>query len=60
VVDFFRVYYGPTNRAFAALDASGRDALDQDLKQLWAANNLGPEGSTHVEAEFLEVVAIRS
>jgi len=59
VVEFFRVYYGPTNRAFAALDDAGQDALRHDLEQLWAGNNRAQDGSTYVEAEYLEVVAIR-
>jgi len=60
VVEFFRVYYGPTNRAFAALDITGQSALRHDLEQLWSGNNRAHDGSTHVEAEYLEVVAIRS
>ena len=59
VVEFFRVYYGPTNSAFAALDAAGQSALRGDLEQLWAGNNRATDGSTQVEAEYLEVVAIR-
>ncbi|HLL39921.1 MAG TPA: hypothetical protein VK357_09675 [Rubrobacteraceae bacterium] len=27
-------YYGPTNRAFGALDDAGQDALRRDLEQL--------------------------
>lgn len=60
VVEFFRVYYGPTNRAFAALDENGQNALRTDLEQLWTANNQAADGSTHVEAEYLEVEAIRN
>ena len=60
VVEFFRVYYGPTNRAFAALDAAGQGALRQDLEQLWTANNRARDGSTRIEAEYLEVSAIRA
>ena len=59
VVEFFRVYYGPTNRAFAALDAAGQSALRHDLEQLWEGNNRARDGSTHVEAEYLEVSAMR-
>jgi SAM-dependent methyltransferase len=59
VVEFFRVYYGPTNRAFAALDTAGQEALRHDLEQLWAGNNRAGDNSTHVEAEYLEVVATR-
>lgn len=59
VVEFFRIYYGPTNRAFAALDTPGQDALRLDLEELWSGNNQAQDGSTHVEAEYLEVVALR-
>jgi SAM-dependent methyltransferase len=59
VVEFFRLYYGPTNRAFSALDPVGRSALRHDLEQLWNRNNLAGKGLTSVKAEYLEVVAIR-
>jgi SAM-dependent methyltransferase len=59
VVEFFRAYYGPTNRAFAALDTEGQNALRQDLEQLWSDNNRAPDGSTDVAAEYLDVAAIR-
>ncbi len=59
VVEFFRVNYGPTNRAFAALDGTGQSALRRDLEQLWSGNNCAQDGSTHVAAEYLEVMAIR-
>jgi hypothetical protein len=60
VVEFFFTYYGPTLRALAALDAAGQTALRQDLERLWTSNNHAQDGSTHVDAEYLEVVAIRS
>ena len=60
VVEFFRIYYGPTNKAFAALDAAGQNSLRSDLEQLWTENNRASDGSTHVEAEYLEVTAFRS
>jgi SAM-dependent methyltransferase len=59
VVEFFRAYYGPTNRAFAALDDAGQRALRGDLEQLWTASNLAADGTTHVEAEYLEVSVLR-
>ena len=43
----------------AALDAAGQSPLRHDLEQLWAGNNCARDGSTHVEAEYLDVVAIR-
>jgi SAM-dependent methyltransferase len=59
VVEFFRTYYGPTQRAFAALDANGQSVLRRDLEALWSAHNRATDGTTHVESEYLEVVAIR-
>src|SRR5262245_57345790 len=36
VVETFRRYYGPTYRAFAALDEAGQAALHRELEQLWS------------------------
>lgn len=60
VVEFFRAYYGPTNRAFAALDGDGQEALRSDLEQLWSEHNQAGDGGTAIEAEYLEVAAIRA
>ena len=60
VVEFFRTYYGPSNRAFAALDPDRQAALRSDLEQLWSEHNQAGDGRTEVEAEYLEVAAIRS
>jgi len=60
VVNFFRRYYGPTNRAFASLDRAGRKSLHQELEALWSAHNRGRDGFTLVAAEYLEVIATRS
>jgi len=59
VVDFFCTYYGPTVRAMAALDPDGQQALRNDLEQLWTTNNRAGDGSTDVESEYLEVMAVR-
>ncbi len=59
VVEFFRAYYGPTNRAFAALDVAGQAALRDELEQLWNQHNRATDGSTRYDAEYLEVVAWR-
>jgi SAM-dependent methyltransferase len=58
VVDFFFDYYGPTNRAYAALGAT-KQALHADLTELWTRNNLATDGTTHVESEYIEVVGTR-
>lgn len=60
VVEFWRQFYGPTQRAFAALDADGQAAFRKDLEGLWTAHNKGNRGSTLVESEYLQVVALRT
>jgi len=59
VVEFFRLYYGPTNRAFASLDAGEQAQLRQDLEMLWTAHNRAGAGCTTVLAEYLEIIGIR-
>jgi ubiquinone/menaquinone biosynthesis C-methylase UbiE len=58
-VDFFREWYGPTLRAFASLGEDGQAALRRDLTRLWSEHNLATDGTTHVESEYLEVVATK-
>jgi hypothetical protein len=57
-VNLFRVWYGPTVRAFASLDDNGQRALQQDLETLWNEHNRATDGTTRVESEYLEVVAV--
>lgn len=58
-VDFFREWYGPTLKAFASLGVDGQAALRRDLTRLWSEHNLATDGTTHVESEYLEVVATK-
>jgi SAM-dependent methyltransferase len=58
VVGFFFDFYGPTNRAYASLSYT-RDALSAELTELWTRNNIATDGTTHVESEYIEVVATR-
>jgi ubiquinone/menaquinone biosynthesis C-methylase UbiE len=60
VVEFFRLHYGPTNRAFASLNVEAQAQLRQELETLWVAHNRGGADSTIVFAEYLEVVGIRT
>ena len=60
VVEFFRQYYGPTNRAFATLDEVAAKELRNELETLWQLHNLGGDELTVVPAEYLEVVAVRA
>jgi SAM-dependent methyltransferase len=58
-IDVFRRYYGPTHKAFAALDADGQAALTKDLEALLGEHNRGGSDSLIVPADYLEVVAVR-
>ncbi len=60
VVELFRQYYGPTNRAFASLDAGAAKALREELETLWSEHNRGGDELTIVAAEYLEVIAVRA
>jgi SAM-dependent methyltransferase len=60
-VDFFRTWYGPTHKAFAALDEGGRQALAADLAALVArSDRLAGENAVAVPADYLEIVATRA
>jgi hypothetical protein len=59
VVNFFRLYYGPVNRAFASLDRAGRMSLNRELEAIWSEYNRGRNGFTLIAAEYLEAIATR-
>lgn len=60
VVAFFRQYFGPTQASFARLDKSGQERLASELEKSWAEHNQATDGTTKVEAEYLDVRAIRA
>jgi SAM-dependent methyltransferase len=60
VVEFFRQYYGPTNRAFASLDETDARQLRAVLEGLWSSHNRAGDELTVVQAEYLSVVATRA
>jgi 2-polyprenyl-3-methyl-5-hydroxy-6-metoxy-1,4-benzoquinol methylase len=60
VVEFFFLFYGPTVRAAESLDERHLAAMQKELTQLWTANNQAKDGTTFVEAEYLEVLALRN
>jgi ubiquinone/menaquinone biosynthesis C-methylase UbiE len=55
-IQIFRDYYGPTHKAFAALDAARQHALEADLTALLDKWNTAGPGSLVVPGEYLEVV----
>ena len=58
-VEVFRTYYGPVHKAFAALDADKRAALDADLIALLRQSDRGGSSGLVVPAEYLETVITR-
>jgi ubiquinone/menaquinone biosynthesis C-methylase UbiE len=52
----FRDYYGPTSKAFAALDPAGQQALERDIADLLERLNIAGPTSLVVPSEYLEVV----
>lgn len=55
----FREFYGPTHKAFAALDAAGQRALAAAITELLEQRNVGGRDSLVVPAEYLEVVIVK-
>lgn len=58
-LDIFKTYYGPTNRAFAALDEGKQAALQADIMELLARMNRGGSDTLIVPSEYLEVVVTK-
>jgi ubiquinone/menaquinone biosynthesis C-methylase UbiE len=58
-LEVFKTYYGPTNRAFAALDAPKQAALQADLVELLTRLNRGGKATLIVPSEYLEVVVTK-
>jgi len=59
-VEFFRRYYGPTLRAFGALDPASQAALMADLVELQTRHNVSTQpNATDTPSEYLEVHARR-
>jgi ubiquinone/menaquinone biosynthesis C-methylase UbiE len=59
-VEFYGQYYGPTQRAFAGLKSAAQNAFRHDLETFFSEHNCGSGNVTAFDAEYLEVVAIRT
>lgn len=55
-LEIFKTFYGPTLKAFAALDESGQAALQRDLMALLGEFNHADDGTIVVHSEYLEAV----
>jgi ubiquinone/menaquinone biosynthesis C-methylase UbiE len=59
-IEFFRTWYGPTNKAFGALEASGQALLAQDLRDLIETfRDRNQTRGCAIPGEYLEVVIER-
>jgi ubiquinone/menaquinone biosynthesis C-methylase UbiE len=58
-LEVFKTYYGPTNRAFTALDADRQAALQADILDLLTRMNQGGSNTLIVPSEYLEVVVTK-
>jgi ubiquinone/menaquinone biosynthesis C-methylase UbiE len=56
----FREHYGPTLKAFAALDPAARPALERDITALLEELNVGGPDALVVPSEYLEVVITKA
>ena len=57
--ELFRAAYGPTVHAFEPLEEDRRAALAADLIAHWTRHRRATAAGTEVEAEFLELLAVR-
>lgn len=55
-LQFFRDFYGPVHKAFAALEPARQDALERDITALLEWFNTGGAAALVVPGEYLEVV----
>jgi SAM-dependent methyltransferase len=58
-VTFFRLWYGPTVKAFAAVEGPARTALEDDLTELARTYDRLGNGAIAIPAAYTETVAIR-
>jgi SAM-dependent methyltransferase len=58
-IQVFRDFYGPTLKAFAALDMARQAALEHDIAALLERLNVAGKTSRVVPSEYLEVVIVK-
>jgi hypothetical protein len=58
-LDFFRRYYGPMHKAFAALDPKAQAELADDMIALMTKLNRADDGTLVLPGEYLEVVIFK-
>jgi len=59
-LEVFKDFYGPTFKAFGALDASGKEALARDITALVEQLNIAGPTSLVVPSEYAEVIVTKA
>lgn len=59
-IDVFRTYYGPVNKAFAALDAAKQAELHTAIAELLARHNRGGSAALLAPSDYLEAVITKA
>jgi SAM-dependent methyltransferase len=59
-VEFFRTYFGPTQTAYERVGAEGEQALTEDLLSFLERANTAGSRAMVLEAEYLQLIAIRA
>ena len=59
-VDFFRTYYGPVHKAFAAVGESGAEALERDILDTIAQYDVSTDATMMVPSEYAEIIITKA
>lgn len=59
VVDYFIKYFGPTNKLYELLNDKYKSDLKNKLFKLFSEHNLSKTGTVEIDAEFLEIHAVK-
>ena len=58
-LEYFRTFYGPMQKAFDALDASGQEALQRDIMALIEKFDISGNDTLCISSEYAEIVMQR-
>ena len=59
-IDFFRTFYGPVHKAFAALDDEGQEILYNDILETIAKFNEATDGSMIVPSQYAQIIITKT
>ncbi|MEM8687344.1 MAG: class I SAM-dependent methyltransferase [Pseudomonadota bacterium] len=59
-VDFFRTYYGPVHKAFAAVGETGAKALERDILETIAQFDTSTDETMMVPSEYAEIIITKA